>query len=148
MINPTLQVSADLYIHAAAAAVWQKLSRLEEWPRWNSQILEARWLQGDAWQEGSVFQLRHKSLFGTTTTTATVRMCVPGDTVVWESTGAGMTIVSGAQFRDEVGGCKLTARHTYHGVVVYALHLIRHRQQKILEAAMRELKESVEGNPR
>ena len=146
MINPSFQVQDEIYIHAASQAVWRKFSRLSEWPQWNSEILAARWVQGDEWQEGSILELRHKSLFGTeATTTAVIRMCVPGNTVVWESRTAGMTVVNSASFADDVGGCKLTARHAYHGMPTLALRLLSGRQRSNLEQAMRELKRFVEG---
>lgn len=146
MINPSFQVQDELYIHAASQAVWRKFSQLSEWPQWNSEVLAARWVQGGEWQEGSILELRHKSLFGTeATTTAVIRMCVPGNTVVWESRTAGMTVVNSASFADDVGGCKLTARHAYHGMPTLALRLLGGRQRSNLEQAMRELKRFVEG---
>ena len=33
MIHPTFQVTAELYIHAARAAVWARFCRVTEWPR-------------------------------------------------------------------------------------------------------------------
>ncbi len=149
MINPSFQVQDELYIHAASDTVWQKFSRLDDWPRWNSEVISADWVQGAHWQEGSIFHIRHKSLMGMKTTTpAIVRMCVPATTVVWESNASGITVVNSASFSDEVGGCKLSARHTYHGMPTLALRLLGGRQQKNLENAMRELKEFVEGSPR
>ncbi len=35
--------------------VWQKFQRLEQWPWWNAVIGQARWLQGQPWQNGSRF---------------------------------------------------------------------------------------------
>lgn len=149
MINPSFQVQDELYIHAASEAVWQKFSRLEDWPRWNSEVLSASWVQGEAWKEGSIFNIRHKSLMGMKTTTAAViRMCLPANTVVWESNASGIAVVNSASFADEVGGCKLTARHAYHGLPTLALRLLSARQQSNLENAMRELKGFVEGSPR
>ena len=95
----------------------------------------------------SIFQLRKMSLFGTeTTTTAVIRMCVPGNTVVWESQSSGMTVVNSASFADDVGGCKLTARHTYHGLPTLLLRLFAGRQRSNLQQAMHELKAYVEGD--
>ena len=145
MINPSFHVQDEIYIHAASQSVWQIFSKLHHWPRWNSEVLAAQWLSDDSWHEGSTFELRHKSLFGSETTTkAILRMCVPGDTVVWESQGAGMTVVNSASFADDIGGCKLTARHTYHGLATFGLRIIKGRQQANLRQAMLELKQYVE----
>jgi hypothetical protein len=142
------QVQDEIHIHAAREAVWTKFARLHEWPRWNSEILDTEWLQGEPWAEGSRFALRHRSLLGVTTTTAVLRMVSPGRTAVWESHAMGMTIVNSANFADDLGGCKLTARHAYHGAGSLVLRLFRTRQQTTLEQAMRELKSYIEGEPR
>ena len=57
-------------------------------------------------------------------------MCVPANTVVWESNASGITVVNSASFADDVGGCKLTARHAYHGMPTLALRLLSGRQQR------------------
>ena len=149
MVNPVFQVQSQLYIHAAREAAWKKFTNLADWPRWNSEILATEWVTGTPWEEGSVFALRHKSLLGATTTTvATLRMVVAGQAATWESTGAGMQIINSARFDDDLGGCKLTARHSYHGAPAYLLRLLKARQQRTLAGAMEELKEYVEGPPR
>ncbi len=139
------QVESTIYIHATPPAVWLQFARLEEWPRWNSEILAAEWLQGEKWHEGSVFVLHHHSLLGSTKrTTATLKMVVVAQSVVWESQSMGITVVNSARFADSTGGCRLTARHSYHGALSLPLRLFRQRQQHALEGAMRELKEAVE----
>ena len=139
------EVQSELYIHAAASAAWSKFSRLADWPIWNSEILDARWLSGKPWQENSRFLLRHKSLFGSTKEThALLRMVVPGQSALWESQGAGMTVVHSAAFRPEVGGCRLSARHSYHGAPSLLLWLLQGRQQQKLDRAMAELKGYIE----
>jgi hypothetical protein len=144
-----MHVTAELYIHASSAAVWQKLSLLDQWPRWNSEVLGVRWTEGKPWADGARFAIRHRTFLGLTTeTTATVRMCVPGNAAVWESQGFGLTVVNSVNFKDVVGGAKLTATHTYHGPLVWLIQLSVARQQKLLETAMQALKGFVEGEPR
>ncbi len=149
MTAPRFSVEATIQIHAATGAVWEKFCPVGEWPRWNPEIVSARWLQGPAWEEGSVLELRHCSLLGRVVTTrAVVRMAasrdVSGRTVVWESQGAGMVAVHTAQFSDNLGGCRLYARHTYHGWLALLLALLRGRQEAKLRQAMAALKAYVE----
>ena len=142
------QVQDELFIQAAREAVWRKFTRLHEWPLWNSEILAADWVSGEPWTEGARFSLRHRSLLGETTTVAVLRMVSPGRAAVWESQALGMTIVNSANFADDLGGCKLTARHAYHGAGSLVLRVFKARQQATLARAMRELKTVVEGEPR
>ncbi len=145
MINPSFQIVGETHIRVARGSVWRVFSRLEDWPLWNSEIIEANWVAGKPWTEGAVFELRHKSLFGAVTATrATLRMVAPETSVVWESQGAGMHIINSAHFQEDLGGCKLTARHAYSGIGAAGLMLIKGRQQAKLAAAMEELKQYVE----
>jgi hypothetical protein len=145
MINPSFQIVDEIHIQVARGSVWRVFTRLEDWPLWNSEIIEASWLEGEPWTEGAVFELRHKSLFGAVTATrATLRMVVPEMSAVWESQGAGMHIINSAHFQDDLGGCKLTAKHAYSGIGAAGLMLLKGRQQAKLAAAMEELKQHVE----
>lgn len=142
------QVQDEVYIQAAREAVWRKFANLQDWPRWNSEVLETEWISGEPWVEGARFALRHRSLLGVTTTEALLRMVSPARAVVWESSVMGMTVINSANFADDLGGCKLTAKHAYHGAGALVLRLFKARQQRILAQAMRELKSYVEGAPR
>ena len=149
MADPIFQVESELYIHAARGAVWQAFTRLDEWQRWNSEIVATRWVEGEPWREGSIFELRHRSLFNRVTSTeAILRMVSPMRTAAWESAAGGIQVVNSATLRDDVGGCLLTARHAYHGRAAHGLRLLAGRQQAKLDNAMRELKAYVEGMPR
>lgn len=139
---------AELFIRAAPEAVWAAFTRLDDWPRWNKEMVAAAWRQGAPWQEGSQFVLRHHSLFGVRESTVLLRMCAPGSTVVWETSALGLVAVSSAQFQPALGGCKLSARHSYHGALSPLLLLLRPRQLRNLEIAMQGLKNFVEGQPR
>lgn len=143
-----MQVQADIYIHAATGAAWQKFSQLEKWPSWSHSILEARWLSGKPWEEGARFQLYHESLLGRSTTKAQIRMSVPGNTVVWESQQPGLLVVNSVRFSDTAGGSTFWARHAYHGALSLVFQLLRVRQQGNLEKAISEFKRYVEGMPR
>lgn len=149
MIHPAFQIVDEIHIQAARGGVWRVFTRLEEWPLWNSEIIEANWVEGEPWTENAVFELRHKSLFGAVTATrAVLRMVVPETSAVWESRGAGIHIVNSAHFQDDLGGCKLTAKHAYSGIGAAGLMLIKGRQQAKLAAAMEELRRYVERGKR
>jgi hypothetical protein len=149
MAQPVFQVESERYIHAARAAVWNTLTSLETWPRWNTEIVAARWVEGEPWREGSVFELRHHGLFNRVTATeAVLRMVSPRRSATWESASTGIQVVNSAQLRDDGGGCLLTARHAYHGPAAHGLRLLAARQQAKLNHAMGELKGFIEGQPR
>jgi len=148
MINPSFQVVGEIHINAARGTVWRAFTRLQDWPQWNSEIVETRWIAGEPWAEGATFELRHKSLFGRVTSTrALLRMVAPQVTAVWESSAVGIHVVNSAHLEDDLGGCKLTAKHTYSGMGAVGLMLIKGRQQAKLETAMQELQRYIERMP-
>ena len=55
MIHPTFQITEELYIHAARAAVWSRFCRVPDWPRWRADVANATWVRGQSWQEGAQF---------------------------------------------------------------------------------------------
>ena len=147
MISPKFSIAAEIYIHAARGTVWQKFCQRQEWPRWDAQIGPGRWLDNQTpteWQEGDRFQMQTQSPLGLHLETAVVRMVVPDDTLVWESAAAGVNVVHSAHFADELGGCKVRVRNTYHGLAVFLLWLSRGRQQKQLADSLHAFKEYVE----
>lgn len=144
MINPTLTVESDIYIHAARGAVWEKFTDLDTWPRWNPSVLVAQWRSGNRWQEGATFSIQQQSRWGERTRLAVIRMVVPDDTTVWESGGGGQQTVHSAHLTDDLGGCKIRLRETYHGPWVFALYLGRGQQRARLETALREFKAYIE----
>lgn len=114
MIHPTFQVKEELYIHAAREAVWAHVTRLSHWSQWRSDVAKTAWVQGPRWQEGAQF-----AIYPTISTTQPqhfiIRMVVQADTTVWESSGGGQTVVYSLQLVDQVGGCKVSLRATFHG---------------------------------
>ncbi len=147
MISPSLTLEAALYIHAARGAVWEKFCQLTVWPRWHPAVRAAHWLepppQGQ-WQENARFQVEKQGRLGATRSVAIVRMVLPNDTLVWESSGPSLHIVHSAHFTDEVGGCKVQLRKTYHGLATLPIFLWRSGQQSQLEQSLRNLKAWVE----
>lgn len=144
MINPTLTVESDIYIHAARGAAWEKFTDLTLWPHWDPSVLAAQWQRGNRWQEGATFAVQQQRGWGTRNLQAVIRMVVPDDTTVWESGGSGQQVVHSAHLTDDLGGCKIRLRETYHGPWVFALYLMRGQQRARLETTLREFKAYVE----
>ena len=149
MVNPIMQIESDIYIHAAAAAVWTVVSRVDTWPDWHPQVISAQWVEGKPWADGAKLRLRLRSPIGLPiTNTAVIRMAVPGSTVVWEGALFGLVAVHAFHFADEVGGCRVTERETYHGVMSPVMALFQGGQQRAFDTALANLKTQIEGMPR
>lgn len=142
-------IEADIYIHAAPAAVYRRFANVAEWPTWYPGVLNARWRSGSAWSDGAQIELQVRNLLGMAVTgRATVRMSVPNRALVWEMEMMGSSIVATANFEEEVGGCKLVLQKNYHGALAAALPLLRGRQSGQLEQGLAVLKREIEGQPR
>lgn len=113
MIHPTFQVSEEIYIHVAREAVWARWIRLGDWPRWRADVNQAKWLAKEAWQEGASFVI-HPADGGATQEDYLIRMVVAVDTTVWESNSSQGAVYT-LHLADQVGGCKVTLRCTFHG---------------------------------
>jgi len=147
MISPRFSIAAEVYMRVARGTVWQKFCQRQGWPRWDTQVVVVRGLDNQtptAWQEGDRFQMQLQNPLGLRLETAIVRMVVPDDTLVWESAAPGVNVVYSAHFTDELGGCKLRVRHTYHGPAVFLLWLTRGRQQTQLNETLHTFREYVE----
>ena len=143
MIHPTFQVKAELYIHAAREAVWAHVTRLRDWPQWRSDVAKTAWVQGQRWQEGAHFAIDPAD------STAQpqrfiIRMVVPADTTVWESTVGSQTVVYSLQLVDQVGGCKVSLRCTFHGWGSLLKRLNSGGESTKLQAFLTALKTAIE----
>lgn len=149
MVGPQIEAAADIHIHAATGAVWQIFQDVSRWPQWHPQVREAAWAAGEPWAEGSKLRLALNSPLGfPVTTTATVRMAVPANTVVWEGGIGGVIAVHTVRFSDELGGCRIHEREVYHGLLAFGMGLLKGRQEVAFAQALTTLKSLVEGLPR
>ncbi|MEZ4682018.1 MAG: SRPBCC family protein [Caldilineaceae bacterium] len=137
MINPRLQLQADLYIHAAREAVFHKFTRLHEWPAWQPGVTAVQWQQGNSWQEDAQFMVDNSDGPGVC---YVIRMVSPGIATVWESTGPALNLVYTLHCTDQVGGCKVTLSCTYYGMAVVTRWLRRGQYQRQLQATLNALK--------
>ncbi|MCB0064730.1 MAG: SRPBCC family protein [Caldilineaceae bacterium] len=143
MINPQSQVSAELYIQAARAAVWQKFIRLPEWPDWQPAVQAAQWTDGGTaggWQEGAHFQITQ----GQQVLHGVIRMVATESVTVWEVMDPALNAVYALHCTDQLGGCKVTLRYTVNGMRVLLFWLQRGRRQRQLSATLEALKAHVE----
>ncbi len=137
MIRPQTKIQADLYIHAAKEAVWQKYTQVHDWPTWQPNVSAVAWRQGDRWQEGAQFAV-HDGQGGTAT--YIIRMVVPNSVTVWEAMNPAVSTVYSFHVADQVGGCKVTFSATYHGLGALTLWLQRGHRRRQLQATLEALK--------
>lgn len=138
MIWPSTTLSAELHIHAARLTVWEKFTRLREWPQWQPEVTSATWQVADRWQEGAQFSLQQ----GRQQRHYLIRMVAVGAVTVWEAaTGAA---VYSLQLSDQLGGCKVVLRCTVHGFGSVGAFLERGRQSAALRQTLAQLKHIVE----
>ncbi|MBX3015309.1 MAG: SRPBCC family protein [Caldilineaceae bacterium] len=145
MIQPTLQVTATQYIHAARAAIWERFCRLADWPRWRTDVAQATWVQGTTWAEEAQFRLTPTPQ-GSTPSQYMIRMVVVDDTTVWERVGAGPTVVYSLHLDDQVGGTKVTLRSNFYGWHSLLQRVRYQSEAASLRAILDDLKREVEGN--
>lgn len=143
MIHPNYQIATDLYIHAARAAVWARFCRISEWPRWRTDVAQAAWIHGHTWQEGAQFTISSPT---TGQETYTIRMAVPDDTTVWENNRAGQGLVYSLHLTDQVGGCKVIFRCTFHGWRSLLKRATAGAEKARLHTVLTALKETIEGD--
>lgn len=141
MIRPKTQRNAELYIHAAPAAIWQRFTRLDGWPAWQPDVHSVQWLEGDKWQEGARFAI--SSLDGQTTRFV-IRMVAPATATVWESLDPALNAVYTFHCTDQLGGCKVTMSCTFHGFSVLTAWLPFSRHQAQLQQVLEALKSHFE----
>lgn len=136
MINPNSQISAELYIHAARAAVWRKFIELDDWPHWQPAVRAVQWDENDGWREGARFQVEKDSQ----RLRCVIRMVSPESVTVWEVLNPALNAVYTLHCTDQLGGCKVTIRCTYHGVAALLLWIQRGKRLRELQALLAALK--------
>lgn len=138
MIGPRTTLSAEMHIHAARLTVWEKFTRLCEWPRWRSDLENATWQAAERWEEGARFTLHQ----GLRQQHYVIRMVATGNVTVWEASDG--AVVYTLQLSDQLGGCKVVLRSTVHGFGLVGAFLQRGRQTAALRQTLAQLKQVVE----
>jgi len=138
MIGPRTTLSAEIHIHAARLTVWEKFTRLREWPQWQPDVTSATWQAAEKWQEGAHFALHQ----GMQQRHYLIRMVALGNVTVWEATDG--AAVYSLQLSDQLGGCKVVLRCTHHGFGMVGALLQRGRQTAALRQLLAGLKHTIE----
>lgn len=143
MIHPTFQVNEEIYIHAAREAVWARWGRVGDWPRWRMDVSQATWVTRQQWQEGATFALQSTN-GNAAELRYLIRMVVPADTTVWETGSGGQGMVYSLHLADQVGGCKVSLRCTFHGWGSLVKRLNTAGEKAKLQTILTALKTAVE----
>jgi uncharacterized protein YndB with AHSA1/START domain len=119
--------SAQVEVDAAPEVVWDVLTAIDEWPRWNPDVKESS-LDGDL-AEGS--QFRWKT--GTSTITSTLRAVDPPRLIAWTGKTFGLDAVHVYRIDPLDGGSMVTTEESWAG---WPARLFRRRMQTTLERAL------------
>lgn len=140
-------VQEEIQIQAAPAAVYARFADLSQWHHWYPDVLSARWVESDGWQEGARFAVQVKTVLGTTAEgLSIVRMSSQNNMLVWENALPGLQIVATARFDESIGGCKFSLSKTTHGLLSPIMPLLGNRQSTQLRTGMDALKVLIEGD--
>lgn len=137
--NAPVVAAEEIEIAASQQAVWDVLTDLESWPRWNPDVKSLS-LQGDLAQ-GSVFRWRA----GPGTITSTIQQVEPPSRIAWTGTTFGIKAkhVYGLEARGE--GTLVRTEESYEGVVARLLRgSLRKTLEKGLSDGLRYLKTEAE----
>jgi uncharacterized protein YndB with AHSA1/START domain len=119
--------SAQIEVGAAPEVVWDVLTAIDEWPRWNPDITESS-LEGDL-AEGS--QFRWKA--GAGTITSTLRAVDRPRLIAWTGKTLGLEAVHLYRIDPLDAGSRVTTEESWVG---WPARLFRKRMQRTLERAL------------
>jgi uncharacterized protein YndB with AHSA1/START domain len=119
--------SAELVIAAPIETVWDVISDIDQWPRWNPAITEAA-LRGGL-QPGSTFRWKA----GPGSITSTLREVNPPRVLGWTGKTFGINAIHVYQLEPDAGGTLVRTAESWEGLPVRPL---RGRMQKMLEEAL------------
>jgi hypothetical protein len=120
--------TSEITIDAPASVVWEVMSRIDEWPRWNKDITEAS-LEGEL-KPGSVF--RWKS--GPGRIVSTLQTVDPPKQISWSGKTMGVTAIHVWRLQPRDGRTIVTTEESWEGITARLLHKW---SQKTVDRAMR-----------
>jgi uncharacterized protein YndB with AHSA1/START domain len=121
-------IAADeIEIAASPQAVWDVLTDLESWPRWNPDV-KSMSMQGDL-AEGSTFRWRA----GPGTITSTIQQVEPPKLIAWTGTTFGIKARHVYRLEPRGEGTLVHTEESYEGLVA---RLLRGSLQKTLEKGL------------
>jgi hypothetical protein len=128
-INESAPVAGAARIETTAGrqVVWEVLTRIDEWPRWNPDV-ESAAIEGDL-AEGSRFRWN----VGSRTIVSTIRQVEPPAAIAWTGKTPGLRAIHVYRLETRGNGTLVSSEESWEGVVA---RVFRVRMQRTLERAM------------
>lgn len=125
--NAPAVASAEISISAPIETVWNVISDIDQWPRWNPAVTAAS-LKGGL-QPGSTFRWKA----GPGGITSTLRQVEPPHVLAWTGKTFGINAIHVYRLEQDAGGTRVSTDESWEGLPV---RLMRSRMQKTLEDAI------------
>lgn len=125
--NAPVVAADEIDVAASPGAVWDVLTDLESWPRWNPDV-KSMSMEGDL-AEGSTFRWKA----GPATITSTIRRVEPPTVIAWTGTTLGIRAKHVYRLEPRGGATHVHTEESYEGLVA---RLLRGSLQKTLEKAL------------
>jgi hypothetical protein len=128
-INESAPVAGTVGIETVAdrGLVWEVLTRIDEWPRWNPDVSSAA-LEGEL-AEGSVFRWN----VGSRTIVSTIRQVEAPALIAWTGKTPGLRAIHVYRLEARDRGTLVSSAESWEGLVA---GVFRGRMQRTLERAM------------
>lgn len=128
-INESAPVAGAARIETTAGrqVVWEVLTRIDEWPRWNPDV-ESAAIEGDL-AEGSRFRWN----VGSRTIVSTIRQVEPPAAIAWTGKTPGLRAIHVYRLEARGNGTLVSSEESWEGVVA---RVFRVRMRRTLERAM------------
>jgi uncharacterized protein YndB with AHSA1/START domain len=137
--NAPVVAADEIDIAASPQAVWDVLTDLESWPRWNPDV-KSMDLRGDLAQ-GSVFRWKA----GPGTITSTIQEIEPARRIAWTGTTLGVKAKHVYRLEARGEGTLVQTEESYEGLVARLLRgSLRKTLEKSLSDGLRHLKTEAE----
>lgn len=127
-----MQANASTFIQASRRRAWDVFSDTDSWPAWYAGIHRAAWVEGAAWSDGSVLRLERRG----GPLLARIRLVAEANMAVMEMHMWGSTAVFVFEVADSVGGCRASARETWHGPATWLGPVTRPARMQALTRSM------------
>jgi uncharacterized protein YndB with AHSA1/START domain len=125
--NAPVVAATEIDVAASADAVWDVLTDIESWPRWNPDV-KSMSLQGGL-AKGSVFRWRA----GPGTITSTIQHVEPPKLIAWTGTTLGIKAKHVYRLEPRDGATLVQTEESYEGLVA---RLLRGSLQRTLEKGL------------
>lgn len=157
-----LTVDASRLIRVAPGTIWEMWRDLPRWPRWQPEAVEARWVVGTPWTDGSTFALLRRGPWpllhwlpggAARRFVGRVLSTAEGQLLVWElrptaNAWLGPILVESVRLEAAPGGTTVTHTLTAHGPLPSLLGLVglRGRLQRQATETLDSLARSLAGS--